>query len=73
MGRDEAMRIVRRLGGTTGGTITKRTTILVTNMKGIVDQLSRSEMSTKLRKAMDYRAKGQDIKLLSEEEFLSYK
>ncbi|WP_426348520.1 exonuclease domain-containing protein [Alloiococcus sp. CFN-8] len=69
MSRDQAMTLVRRLGGATGGTVTKKTTILVTNMKNI-QGLRREEMSTKLRKATDYKAKGQDITLLNEEEFL---
>ena len=69
MSRDQAMALVRRLGGTTGGSVTKKTTILVTNMKN-VQGLRREEMSTKLRKATDYKAKGQNITLLNEEEFL---
>lgn len=69
MSRDEAMRLVRRLGGNTGSSVTRNTTILVTNMKGIKD-LRREEMSNKLKKATDLNAKGQNIKFLSEEEFL---
>lgn len=70
MTRDEAMRLVRRLGGTTGSSVTKKTTILVTNMKDIKD-LRREEMSNKLKKATDLNGKGQNIKFLNEEEFLN--
>ena len=71
MSRGEAMDIVRRSGGLAGGTVTKKTTMLVTNMKNIVG-LRREEMSTKYRKAIDYKSKGQDIKIINEEEFLNY-
>jgi DNA polymerase-3 subunit epsilon len=67
MSRDEAMRLVRRLGGTTGSSITKKTTILVTNMK----DLCREEMSNKFKKATDLNEKGQNIKFLNEEKFLN--
>lgn len=71
MSRDEAMRLVRRLGGTTGSSVTKKTKILVTNMKDIKN-LRREEMSTKLRKATDLNGKGQNIKFMNEEEFFNY-
>lgn len=70
MSRDDAMRLVRRLGGDTGSSVTKKTTILVTNMKNIKD-LRREEMSNKLKKATDLNTKGQNIKFLNEEEFLN--
>lgn len=70
MSRDEAMRLVRRFGGTTGSSVTQKTTILVSNMKNIKD-LRREEMSNKLKKATDLNAKGQNIKFLNEEEFLN--
>jgi DNA polymerase-3 subunit epsilon len=69
MSRDEAMRLVRRLGGTAGSSVTRSTTILVTNMEDIKD-LQREEMSNKLKKATDLNAKGQDIRFLNEEQFL---
>jgi DNA polymerase III subunit epsilon len=69
MSRDEAMRLVRKLGGSTGSSVTRNTTTLVTNMKDIKD-LRREEMSSKLKKAIDLNAKGQNIKFLNEEEFL---
>lgn len=71
MSRDEAIRLVRRLGGTTGSSVTKKTTILVTNMKD-TKNLRREEMSTKLRKATDLKGKGQNIKFMNEEEFFNY-
>ena len=36
-----------------------------------IDDLSRDEMSNKLRKAVDLRVRGQNILFLSEEEFLN--
>lgn len=70
MSRDEAIRLVRRLGGNSGSSVTKKTTILVTNMKDI-KKLRREEMSTKLRKATDLNEKGQNIRFMNEEEFLN--
>ncbi|MBE6072346.1 MAG: DNA polymerase III subunit epsilon [Clostridium butyricum] len=70
MARDEAIRFVRRLGGTYGSTVTRKTTIIVTNMSNIED-LSKDEMSNKLKKAVDLRGRGQNIAFLNEEEFLN--
>lgn len=70
MSRDEAMRIVKNLGGISGSSVTKSTTILVTNVKDI-DSLTREEMSTKLRRASDLNKFGQRIKIIDEEKFLS--
>ncbi len=69
MTRDEAIRLVRKLGGSVGSSVTKKTTYLVTNTKDI-DNLHRDEMSTKLRKAVDLKNKGQGIKCLNEGAFL---
>ena len=69
MRREEASRLVRRLGGSVGSSVTRKTTILITNTKDIWD-LKRDEMSTKLRKAIDLKNKGQLIRILNEEEFL---
>jgi DNA polymerase-3 subunit epsilon len=71
LSREEAIDIVRRHGGSVGGYITKATTLLITNLK-YAEGLSREDMSTKLRRAMDYNEKGACIKLLDEEEFLSF-
>jgi len=70
MSRDEAMKIVKNLGGSSGSSVTKSTTILVTNMKDI-ESLTRAEMSTKLRRATDLNKFGQRIKIIDEEKFLS--
>lgn len=69
MTRDEAIELVRKLNGTVGSSVTKKTTCIVTNNKDIED-LHRNEMSNKLKKTMDLRQKGQNIKLLNEEAFL---
>jgi len=69
MTRDEAMKLVRKLSGNVGSSVTKKTTYLVTSIKGI-ETLHRDEMSTKLKKTMDLKGKGQNIKLLNEESFL---
>lgn len=69
MTRDEAIRLVRKLNGSVGSSVTKKTTYLVTNTKHI-DDLHRDEMSNKLRKAVDLKDKGQGIKFLNEEAFL---
>jgi DNA polymerase-3 subunit epsilon len=69
MARDEAVRLVRKLSGTVGSSVTKKTTCVVTNTKDIED-LQRDEMSNKLKKTMDLKKKGQNIKLLNEEAFL---
>ena len=71
MDRADAMILVRRLGGTVGTSVTKKTTILVTNMKDI-ENLRRDEMSTKLRRTVDLKEKGQSIKIIDELEFLNY-
>lgn len=69
MTRDEAIRLVRKLNGTVGSSVTKKTTCIITNMKNI-EELHRDEMSTKLKKSVDLMKKGQNIKFLDEEEFL---
>ena len=69
MTRVEAMMLVRKLDGSIGSSVTRKTTCVVTNMKNIKD-LTIDEMSTKLRKATTLINKGQNIKILNEEEFL---
>lgn len=69
MTRDEAIRLVRKLSGTVGSSVTKKTTCIVTNTKDIED-LHRDEMSNKLKKTIDLNKKGQNIRLLNEEAFL---
>mgnify|MGYP002185543592 CR=1 FL=1 len=69
MTRDEAIRLVRRLGGASGSSVTKKTTILVSNIKDI-HELKRNEMSTKMRKAVDLKLMGQKIDFIDEDEFI---
>ena len=69
MTRDEAIRLVRRLGGASGSSVTKKTTILVSNIKDI-HELKRNEMSTKMRKAVDLKLMGQKIDFIDENEFI---
>lgn len=69
MRRDEASRLVRKLGGLVGSSVTKKTTILITNTRDI-GSLRMDEMSTKLRRAVDLKNKGQVIRIINEEEFL---
>lgn len=71
LSRDEAADIVRHHGGSVEGYVTKQTTLLVTNLK-YAESLQREDMSTKLRKVMDYNEKGAGIILLDEKEFLSF-
>jgi len=71
MSRFEAMKLVRQNGGTTGGSVTKKTNVLVVAVKNIND-LSYNQMSTKLRRAKHLNEMGQGIHLINEEEFLSY-
>ncbi|MDY2730344.1 MAG: exonuclease domain-containing protein [Clostridium sp.] len=68
MSRDEAIMMVRKASGIVGSSVTKKTTILVTNMKGL--NLDLNEMSTKLRRATILNERGQNIKLINEDEFL---
>lgn len=69
MSREEAMRLVRKLGGTAGSSVTKKTNLLVTAVKNL-ENLNRGQMSNKLKKAMDLKDSGQNINFISEEEFL---
>lgn len=69
MTRAEAMSIIRRLGGTTGSSVTKKTTCLITNSKNL-DDLFFGEMSNKFRRAVYLKEQGQKIQILNEEEFL---
>ena len=69
MTRDEAIKLVKNLSGTIGSSVTQKTTCIVTNTKDI-ENLHRDEMSNKLKKTMDLKKRGQNIKILNEEEFL---
>lgn len=69
MTRNEANMLVRKLSGSVGSSVTKKTTYIVTNTENI-ENLEREEMSNKLRRAVDLKRKGQEIKFLNEEVFL---
>lgn len=69
MTRFEATILVRKLNGTVGSSVTKKTTYLVTNTKDIVN-LNMDEMSNKLKRAVVLKKNGQNIKFLDEETFL---
>ena len=69
MTRNEAMILVRNLNGMVGSSVTKKTTCIVTNTKDIED-LNREEMSNKLKRAVELKKKGQNIKFLNEGAFL---
>lgn len=68
MTRGEAMAVIRKLGGTTGSSVTKKTTYLITNSKDL-DDLMFGEMSTKFRRAVFLKEQGQKINIINEEEF----
>lgn len=70
MTRGEAMSVIRRLGGITGSSVTKKTTCLITNSKDL-DDLMFGEMSTKFRRAVYLKEQGQNIRILNENEFLN--
>lgn len=67
--RAEAMQKVRNGGGMTGSSVTKKTNYLVVGVRNI-NKLTYDKKSTKLRKAEMLLEKGQDIKIISEKEFL---
>ncbi|SHJ31306.1 DNA polymerase-3 subunit epsilon [Clostridium cavendishii DSM 21758] len=68
MSRGEAMSIIRRLGATTGGSVTKKTDILVIGGKNLTNLLPH-EMSTKRRRAMDLISKGHPIEIITADDF----
>lgn len=70
MTRGEGMSIIRKLGGQTGSSVTKKTTCLITNSKEL-DDLIFGRMSTKFKKTILLNEKGQNIRILNEEEFLA--
>lgn len=66
MSRTEATNIINDLGGITRNSVTKKTNILITNVKNIKD-LSPNQMSNKLRTAVNYINQGQDLIIMNEE------
>lgn len=71
MSRLDAMKLVRKNGGLTGSSVTKKTNILITAVKNI-NNLTYGQMSTKLRRAKQLNEDGQGVHILTEEEFLNY-
>ncbi|MCR4943289.1 MAG: 3'-5' exoribonuclease [Clostridium sp.] len=69
MKRYEASEIVYRLGGSVGSSVTKKTQVLVTGIKNR-ERMDLKYKSTKLRKAERLISEGQEIEIISEEEFL---
>lgn len=67
MSRGEATILIETLGGIVRGSVTKKTNVVITNASDIYN-LSSSQMSNKLRTAVDYSKRGQDIVFLNEEE-----
>lgn len=67
MSREEATRLINNLGGIIRGSVTKTTNIVITNTINI-ESLSLSQMSNKLRTAVDYKSRGQDILIINEKE-----
>lgn len=68
MSRTEATKLINDLGGITRNSVTKKTNILITNAKDI-ENLSPSQMSNKLRTAVNYINQGQDLIIIDEEKF----
>lgn len=70
MRRNEAYKIVKKLGGIIGSSVTKKTDVLITGIKNR-EHLDDVYKSTKLKKAENLIKSGQKIEILTEEEFLS--
>lgn len=66
MSRAEATKVINDLGGITRNSVTKKTNILITNVRNIED-LSQNQMSNKLRTAVNYINQGQDLIIINEE------
>ena len=64
------MQKVKDVGGIPTDSVTKKTDVLVVGQQDY-RVVGDSGMSNKQKKAMDLLAKGQDIEILSEAEFLS--
>ncbi len=67
MSRLEATRLINDLGGIVRNSVTKKTDILITNVKDI-ENLSPRQMSSKLRTAVTYINQGQSIQIINEED-----
>ena len=71
MGRWEAMEAAARCGAHNGAGVTKKTTVLVVcGVTGFAPGYDPARGSSKERKAQAYRDKGQDIVMITEDDFL---
>lgn len=70
MSRYDAIDLIYSLGGSYSSTVTKKTNMVITNVAN-PDSLDLEQMSSKLRKAMLLREKGQSIDIVTEDIFLS--
>ncbi|MFB0833670.1 exonuclease domain-containing protein [Arthrobacter halodurans] len=70
LGRWEAMELVAHQGGNNGKSVTKKTGFLVVSGAATVDEVNLATGTTKERKAATYIAQGQEIRVLTEHEFL---
>lgn len=71
MGRWEAMEAAARFGAHNGAGVTKKTTVLVVcGVTGFAPGYDAARGSSKERKAQAYRDKGQDIVMITEDDFL---
>ena len=66
MSRIEATNLIEKLGGTVRNSVTKKTNILITNVKNI-ENLNTNQMSNKLKTALNYINQGQDLIIIDEE------
>lgn len=69
MSRSEAIGLVEKCGGDYSPSVTRKTSIVVTGMKDPLN-LHPSQMSTKLRRAVELIGRGQDITFINEDMFL---
>jgi DNA polymerase-3 subunit epsilon len=70
MSRRAAFQRVYDVGGTPGDRVTKETNVLVIGEQDLRQLADGERMSAKQRKAHDLRARGQDIQLIGEDDFL---
>jgi DNA polymerase-3 subunit epsilon len=69
MRRGEALQIIAEIGGTPTDNVTKSTNILVVGQQDF-RVVGESGMSSKQKKAINMKAKGLDIEIITEDDFL---
>lgn len=67
MSRNDAIDFIQKHGGRYSSSVTKKTNLLLTNVKN-PDSIPLEMMSSKLRRAMYLKENGQDIRIISEED-----